>query len=733
MFNRAKNILLTVAATLALCTVLTSCKDSSSTSSVSPSVTSLSLSSSAGDTLANLSSSTITITSNASIHSVGETVTLVASNTSAITFTSGATCTLVAGACTVLVENSNAAAETVAQTLTATSSAGATGSLTLQFTGTASDDAMQFQSVTGVSSTININHTYSATYTFVNDSGVELEDLTATVGSSSAFRNQRLTSGSGSFISNVVNNCNLSQLAAGATCTISADLNTSEDLSTNDFSVSFNYTKNGSALVSAYSQAITAVDNVDTTNKQMAVRVVNSNTTESMYAVVVTNKYNGVGVAQTSSLIPLSAVSTTGTISVYQGGSSASYVACDQGTGTNECPYSGQSIEILPGHEAVLLLPAGTNPAVEPINSTQTGISGVIYLSMATALADGAAPSVTNSSDANFFTRWGQFEYTLATTDSSAPGFTPKYTVDFTAVDFVSLPLVFNALQDAVDEPITNGSVTVNPAVTSGIQSQYSSESMQSILTSIATTLDSSPLASDSWSKLVQRSGGAGSSILRVLSPNIGTGVTAYEMPTDYFTPAPGLYSADLWDYYKTHTLLVDASGATGCTGVTLSGHVSEGSGVYTFAFTSVSTPACDTSITAIATNTAGLPNNYDFFGGAGSSTDAITWGATNTPLAIVGEAIVAAQSVGLMPYPDGEVLSSTNVRTHTFYTDTQTDLLETTSAHTYTHTMFNVYSQAVSEFFNCYTYPYGDFLGADGTVSESNVQLAPITLTLTG
>lgn len=723
-----------------LTTTLVSCGSGGGGGSPDPSPTT-ELTLSAGNPLPSGASEKVTISMSPKTTSAGQlqtdsttTITLKASNTNVVAFPIGNTCTITGarGSCTVPIKNTNSSNDTVSSKLTAYSSDGTTTSKILQFIGqttpTSTGD-ISLDNTQGASETITTNHAYPVTFTFKNNSGNTLTNVESTIESN--------TNG---FISGITNNCtNLSALTAGATCTIKATLTSTESLTSYPTTFHFSYTNDGTASTDNVTKTFVAINNSDTSQKQMAVRVVNTSPTSTLYAVAETNKYNGSSVAQTNNLIPLTKGTSKGDITLYQG--STQLVQC--AAAPTGCEYKNNSIAIAPGKQAVLLLPAGN----VPINATATGISGVIYLSLDKPLNDGVAPSVTNSSDPNFTTRWAQFEYTLVSSDSANPNAKPKYTVDLTAVDFVSLPLVFEAQQDASGVPISIGDVSKNNNMVEGIKAAYQGQPMQTILNNIATVLEAAPQASDSWSKLVQRSG---NQIVRVISPNIGNGVSAFQMPTNYFTePTSGInYSADLWNYYKPtsaggkgHILLIDLSSLPNCTGLIMGGQVSETNGVYSFSFTpKTSVPTgCNitnpTVITAISNNTTGLPNNYDFFGGAGNSNYAITWGVNGSSKSEIGKAIVAAQSVGLMPYPDGETLSAAGIQAKKsqYYTDTQTQLLESDFSRQYTRTMYNLYSKAVDKYFNYYNYPYSDYLGEDGTVADTNVQLTPITLTLAG
>ena len=379
--------------------------------------------------------------------------------------------------------------------------------------------------------------------------------------------------------------------------------------------------------------------------------------------------------------------------------------------------------------------------AVEMVKGNNTlyipaypAVGGKILISVDNKLPNGPTPSVTATSPSDtYYTRWQQVEYGGGLNGSNQPAL---FNLNPTNVDFVSLPTsISTSINGAVGVWFTNDDAVQGYVYAPFIRTQQVLSTMESQLANI-------PNASNpSWNGLTQLNA-ASTSILRILSPSsifpfIDSPGNQFNFNSAFYTQ----YITDLWAYYTdnggAHFLYVDdspvASLVTPGSTCILQCQVTHVDNLMHCAYNS---GTCPTN-----TSTGTLDGAYDIGGESSpagmtkfTATDFIsaagtnavtTFGLNGTYRSITGENIVAAQSIGFLPYcPNTSFIFGTNefLTQLTQYYTPQYNCL--TNYAQYTSSVIDQYSAVATQYMDYYNYGYSDTIGQSGAIYNNNNQL---------
>ena len=375
---------------------------------------------------------------------------------------------------------------------------------------------------------------------------------------------------------------------------------------------------------------------------------------------------------------------------------------------------------------------------------------------------------------------------------------------DMSYVNSVMIPATFNAMGNAGNQAGPDTPLTTQDVTFGELRGQGTSEFLKAI---------DSRLGKSKWKGLEIVKPGNSKEVYGVRGPvsaygaakqsSGGKSYTIDPFGSDYYND----YIDKIWDYYKTHTMYVLASGTADKTQhirpanrCVLQGKVEKDSkGDYVLKFerdpsygscpslgyvkaglagqTAVDSCGVNNSTnppspgTAPCADTANLVfakfNSCDFFKAAGSNqcheyvdptskstkpqgVDAATffdnrglWGPNGTYRAVVGRAIAAYQTAGLLPPPSSlpksgpvcapnatTILRKENAKADVAQAlDNWGELKNTPCVKVAAgFPTYDVYSSALLPLVDVYTYSYSDFLGRDGTVGFSEIPLYPDT-----
>jgi hypothetical protein len=297
-----------------------------------------------------------------------------------------------------------------------------------------------------------------------------------------------------------------------------------------------------------------------------------------------------------------------------------------------------------------------------------------------------ADPSAFNPNDPNYDYLYDKVEFTYFMTPTG-----PLTVINPTAVDCLALPIAVS--QDKlVDGKVEN--------VLYGI-----TDSRDKTFNAIENILKASG-NSPQWGRLVIRNNQG--TILRIVAPGRDDAFFDSTYLNDYINA--------LWSYYTTHTLTID------CTELT---NIIPGLGSYTFTGKVIGNDLVFTNATKTYTEKIAKPESKNFFLADQGSFQA----TNNTVKAVLVRNICSAWSVGLLPVPDGTMLTRTyyleQKNNHNFYKDNT--IIPTTGAN---KPWYNLYAKAIHSISkDIYAWAYDDAIGLDGT--NFSTDKYPATLTI--
>jgi hypothetical protein len=348
------------------------------------------------------------------------------------------------------------------------------------------------------------------------------------------------------------------------------------------------------------------------------------------------------------------------------------------------------------------------------------GDSGRIYISLDNTLSDGPAPSLTGSDKNNRDTLWQPVEFFSAGTKALS-------NINATNVDQVSVPVELSLVISGEVAGETSGYAARTTA-------NYDMQSipMTKVLSDIANDLETK--YPNSWGKLVYRN--ESGQIIRILAAS--QTVNRWDEPGFFSTEDYTKYVDDLWDFYRTHDLYVDASaisaGVPGHQGAgcTVKGRVGTDDKLH-FVPLNTDKGDCPENLATghIESETFTKFTAGDFIEGA-SGAQYTTWGPNRSYRSVIGQNIVSAQSVGLLPFcnePDTIYGKEAFVNYDSLFYTPQYSCLGNYSL--YTDRVVNQYMQQSAKYFNYYNYAYGDSLGKDGALYDLDIALYPMTVTI--
>lgn len=301
-----------------------------------------------------------------------------------------------------------------------------------------------------------------------------------------------------------------------------------------------------------------------------------------------------------------------------------------------------------------------------PIVKSDTGNFGIAH------------PSPYNSTDPSYDLFFDKVEFTYIGNNTWT---------NPTAVDFFNLPL-------SIEQNGKNYGLTAP---------------RKDIIAGVIESFDKAP--NKAWQKLIVKNDKG--DVLRILAP----GRDNNYFDKNYLTGTPYSWVDDVWDYYKTHTLLIDASELKG-------NPAAPRLGDYIFTGKVVGNNFIFTNKSGDHTQIIGKPESNPFFLGAQGEFNA----QNNTPRAIIARNLSAAWCVGLLPAPTGTLLNREYYlkNQNKFYTENP--LLSPASK--LNGPYYNLYGKAIHNFSTTvYTFAYDDAFGYDGTNGSTDTYPAMLTI----
>lgn len=323
-------------------------------------------------------------------------------------------------------------------------------------------------------------------------------------------------------------------------------------------------------------------------------------------------------------------------------------------------------------------------------------------------------PNGFDTRDTNYYTIYDKIEFTFNDIGVFA---------NPTAVDFFSLPITLNW------EGQTSGFSSSRSSILNSVTTLFTTESSSK-----------SPSTYSEWSKIflsytgLDYSGGSSTSTLRVVAPGkamVNTGAISNPVfANDYLSNAATFgfdYINAIWLYYSQpgKMLKIDCSELANDPAFSpkLADYNFKGTVV---GYSSTGGTLVFTNDAQTATVSIGRPQSISFFAGAQGTFEY----PNHTAGALIVRSLSAAFDAGLLPAPDGAILSKNYfISIHNSFYQANS-LLGAGN----TGPWYDLYSKAlhsISASQHIYTFAYDDVLGQDGTLSTANTNNAILNIDL--